>query len=281
MKIISWNINGYRAITGQNPSKRYDKVTKENKLFGFIESEKPDIICLQETKASPGQIDDELLCPAGYEYFYGSSIEKKGYSGVAVFTKIKPEKINYSIDVNRFDIEGRMIELHFSDFILFNVYFPKGYEDSERLNYKLEFYDAFFNYVEILRQSQKNKVGDSSTTLRMTKKIIICGDYNTAHHEIDLARPKENVKISGFMPIEREKLDWIERLEYVDTFRLFNKDAGHYTWWSQRGRARDNNIGWRIDYFFVTKNMAALVKDSYHKPDVLGSDHCPIFLEVV
>ncbi|OGU17642.1 MAG: exodeoxyribonuclease III [Ignavibacteria bacterium GWB2_35_12] len=267
MRIISWNINGYRAITGQNPSKRYDKVTKENKLFRFIESEKPDIICLQETKASPGQIDDELLCPDGYDYFYSSSIEKKGYSGVAVFYKIKPEKIINNLNEKRFDVEGRVIEMHFKDFILFNVYFPKGYEDSERLNYKLEFYDVFFNYVEELN--------------RKNKKIIITGDYNTAHHEIDLARPKENITVSGFMPIEREKLDWIETLGYVDTFRLFNKGAGHYTWWSQRGRARENNIGWRIDYFFVTKNVLPLVKDSYHKPDVLGSDHCPIILELV
>ncbi|MCL5990897.1 MAG: exodeoxyribonuclease III [Bacteroidetes bacterium] len=267
MKIISWNINGYRAITGQNPSKRFDKVTKENKLFRFIDSEKPDIICLQETKASPEQIDEELLCPNGYEYYYNSSIEKKGYSGVAVFTKVKPKKVNYSVNEKRFDAEGRIIEMHFDDFILFNVYFPKGYADSERLTYKLEFYDTFFNYVQKLNQ--------------MSKKVIVTGDYNTAHHEIDLARPKENINISGFMPVEREKLDLIENLGYVDTFRLFHKDGGHYTWWSQRGRARENNIGWRIDYFFVTKKVLSLVKNSYHKPDVLGSDHCPIFLELV
>ena len=266
MKIISWNINGYRAITGQNPSKRFDKVTKENKLFRFIESEKPDIICLQETKASPDQIDKELICPSGYEYFYNSSVVKKGYSGVAVFSKIKPEKFNFDLNVEKFDVEGRVLELHFEDFILFNVYFPKGYEDSERLNYKLEFYEVFFGYVEKL-----NKKG---------KKIIVTGDYNTAHHEIDLARPKENVTVSGFMPIEREKLDWIEKLGWVDTFRLFHKDGGHYTWWSQRGGARAKNIGWRIDYFFVTKNLLDYVKDTYHKPEVEGSDHCPIFLEL-
>ncbi|TAL68577.1 MAG: exodeoxyribonuclease III [Bacteroidetes bacterium] len=266
MKIISWNINGYRAITGQNPSKRYDKVSKDNKLFAFIEQENPDIIMLQETKASPEQIAQELISPEGYEYYYNSSREKKGYSGVAVFTKIKPKNVNDSIGVPRFDIEGRILELHFSDFVLFDVYFPKGYEDSERLNYKLEFYDDFFNYVEMLRKKKKN--------------IIIAGDYNTAHHEIDIARPKENITVSGFMPVEREKLDWIEKLGYVDTFRIFNKDAGNYTWWSQRGRARENNIGWRIDYFFVTKNMLAKLKNSYHKPDILGSDHCPVFLEL-
>ncbi|MBI5326353.1 MAG: endonuclease/exonuclease/phosphatase family protein, partial [Ignavibacteriae bacterium] len=156
MKIVSWNINGYRAITGQNPSKRYDKVTRDNKLFGFIHDENPDIICLQETKASPEQIDESLRCPDGYECFYNSSQEKKGYSGVAVFTKIKPAKSNFSIKEQKFDIEGRVIELQFSDFILFNVYFPKGYEDSERLNYKLEFYDVFFNYMEKYRKSKKN-----------------------------------------------------------------------------------------------------------------------------
>ena len=266
MKIISWNINGYRAITGQNPSKRYDKVTRDNKLFAFIEKEEPDIICLQETKASPEQIDKDLICPDGYEYYYNSSREKKGYSGVAIFSKIKPKKVNDSIGEKKFDDEGRILEMHYSDFILFNVYFPKGYEDSERLNYKLEFYDVFFSYVEKLRKKNKN--------------IIITGDYNTAHHEIDLARLKENITVSGFMPIEREKLDWIEKLGYFDTFRLFNKDGGNYTWWSQRGRARENNIGWRIDYFFVTKNLVPDLKNSYQKPDVLGSDHCPVFLEL-
>lgn len=267
MKIISWNINGYRAITGQNPSRRLDSVTRENKLFRFIESEKPDIICLQETKASPEQINKELICPEGYEYFYSSSTGKKGYSGVAVFTKIKPLKFNFDLGVEKFDEEGRVIELHYDDFMLFNVYFPKGYEDSERLNYKLEFYDVFFNYVQKL--NQKNK------------KIIITGDYNTAHHEIDLARPKENVGVSGFMPVEREKLDWIEGLGYVDAFRIVNNEGGHYTWWSQRGGAREKNIGWRIDYFFVSGNMVKQVKDCRHMPGTMGSDHCPVVLEVV
>ncbi len=266
MKIISWNINGYRAITGQNPSKRYDKIVKENKLFAYIKKENPDIICMQETKASPDQINEELICPPGYQYFYNSSQEKKGYSGVAVFTKTEPEKVNYKIGIEKFDLEGRIIELHFKDFILFDVYFPKGYEDSERLDYKLEFYDVFFKHVEPMKKKGK--------------KIIVAGDYNTAHKEIDLARPAENVKTSGFMPIERVKLDGLIEQGYVDTFRLFTKDGGHYTWWSQRGRARENNIGWRIDYFFVTENLKSALNKSYIQPEVIGSDHCPLGLEI-
>lgn len=265
MKIISWNINGYRAITGQNPSRRYDKVVKENKLFKFIDKERPDIICLQEIKASPEQIDENLRVPEGYYGYYNSCQIKKGYSGVAVFTKNKPKNVNYNFGIEKFDVEGRFLELDFEDFLLYNIYFPKGYTDDERLDYKLEFYDSFFKYCENKRKIKKN--------------IIISGDYNTAHKEIDLARPEENINTSGFLISEREKIDYIIELGYLDSFRLFTKDSGHYTWWSQRGRARENNIGWRIDYHFVTDSFKNQVKKSYHLPFELGSDHCPIVLE--
>jgi exodeoxyribonuclease III len=266
MKIITWNINGYRAITGQNPSKRFDKVTKENKLFDFIKSENPDIICLQETKASPEQIDEELREPEGYTGYYHSCVSKKGYSGVVTFTKIKPEKINCKLGIEKFDVEGRIVETHFKDFILLNIYFPKGYTDSERLDYKMEFYDALYKHIDNI--------------IKVNKNIIICGDYNTAHKAIDLARPNENENTSGFLLVEREKLDLLIDRGYIDCFRSFINEEGHYTWWSQRGRSRENNIGWRIDYHFCSKNMKKLIKNCYQLPEIYGSDHCPVALEL-
>ncbi|MFH1050221.1 MAG: exodeoxyribonuclease III [bacterium] len=266
MKIITWNINGYRAITGQNPSKRFDKVTKENKLFDFIKSEDPDIICLQETKASVEQIDEELKEPDGYLGYYHSCTSKKGYSGVVTFSKIKPEKINYKLGIEKFDIEGRAVETHFKDFILLNIYFPKGYTDSERLDYKLEFYDALYSHIDKLS--------------KMNKNIMISGDYNTAHKPIDLARPQENENTSGFLKIEREKLDELINKGYIDCFRYFVKDGENYTWWSQRGRARDNNIGWRIDYHFCSNSLKNKLKYCKQMPEIHGSDHCPVIVEL-
>ncbi|MFW6276853.1 MAG: exodeoxyribonuclease III, partial [Bacteroidota bacterium] len=241
MKIISWNINGYRSVSGQNPSRKYDKITKENKLFEYIEKESPDILCMQEIKADVEQIKPELLCPEGYHSFYNPAKSKKGYSGVAVFSREKPRSVKMGLGIDRFDIEGRILELDFEDFIIFNIYFPKGYADSDRLEYKLDFYDALFEYTEKLK--------------KQGKKLIISGDYNTAHKEIDLARPKQNVGTSGFMPVERLKLDRLADNGYIDTFRAVVSEGGHYTWWSQRGRARENNVGWRIDYVFVTKGL--------------------------
>ncbi len=266
MKIISWNINGYRSITGQNPSKKYDKISKDNKLFQFISNENPDILALQEIKADIDQINTELIAPEGYFYYYNNCKIKKGYSGVATFTKIRPKKINDKLGIKKFDDEGRFLELHFDNFIHFNIYFPKGYTNHERLDYKLEFYDAFYNYLKKLLIKEKN--------------IIISGDYNTAHHYIDLARPEANTNTSGFLEIERKKLDELIEMDFVDSFRLFNKEGGHYSWWSQRGRARENNVGWRIDYNFISKNLIKNLINSYHLPNQEGSDHCPIVLEI-
>ena len=299
MKIITWNINGYRSITGQNPSKRYDKINNENKLFDFIKNSNPDIICLQETKANIEQISEELRFPKDFsgEYF---SAQRKGYSGVATFVKqnnnmegrmqYAPTKPQFNdrrgvlhtpcnntpckdesnhqngFGIEKFDAEGRVIATHFSDFSLLNVYFPNGKKDEIRLQYKLDFYKSLFDYAEKLRKTQPN--------------IIICGDYNTAHKPIDLARPKENEKISGFLPIEREKLDKICSLGYVDAFRIFNKEAEQYSWWSNLGQARARNVGWRIDYFFVTENLVPQIKNCYLEPTVFGSDHCPVVLEL-
>lgn len=266
MKIISWNVNGIRSLLGQNPSKKFNTFTKDNKLFNFIESQNPDIICLQETKAEPEQIYDDLRCPQGYYGFFNSSKARKGYSGVVTYSKIQPKSINAVIGIEKFDIEGRIVETDFDDFVLVNVYFPNGTSGMHRVEYKLEFYDALFQFLENYRKAGRN--------------MIVCGDYNTAHHEIDLARPKENIETSGFMPIERVKLDEIVKLGYVDTFRQFSKEGNQYTWWSNRARARENNVGWRIDYHFTNGNITKDVKNSYHLPMVEGSDHCPIVLDV-
>ncbi|GAB1371394.1 exodeoxyribonuclease III [Candidatus Kapaibacterium sp.] len=265
MKIISWNVNGIRSILGQNPSKKFNTVSKDNKLFDFIESEQPDIICIQETKAEAEQILPELRYPEGYSGYFNHSKAKKGYSGVVTYSRREAKSSFTDIGVEKFDIEGRVVATDFDDFILFNVYFPNGTSGMHRVEYKLEFYDALFSFLEPYRKDGRN--------------IIVCGDYNTAHHEIDLARPKENIETSGFMPVEREKLDFIEQQGYVDTFRIFNKEPDNYTWWSNRARARENNVGWRIDYHFVNGSLVNNIKNSYHLPDVEGSDHCPIVLE--
>lgn len=266
MKIISWNVNGIRSILGQNPSKNFNTISKNNKLFEFIEAENPDILCIQETKAEPEQINDDLRFPTGYYGYFNPAKSKKGYSGVVTYSKILPKSVNINIGIEKFDIEGRIVETDFEDFVLVNVYFPNGTSGKHRVEYKLEFYDALFLHLENYRKAGR--------------KLIVCGDYNTAHHPIDLARPKENVETSGFMPIERVKLDYIEQTGYVDTFRQFNNEPNHYTWWSNRARARENNVGWRIDYHFVTDNLMKDVKNSYHLTEVLGSDHCPIVLDI-
>ena len=266
MKIITWNINGIRSIIGQNPSRRYDKVTKENKLFAYLEKEDPDILCMQETKAFPDQIDEDKRSPEGYEAFYNSCSFKKGYSGVGVYTKIKPQEVHNGFGIEKYDREGRVIQMDFGDFVLFNVYFPKGYADHERLDYKLDFYDDFFKYVDTIRAKGR--------------EVIISGDYNTAHKEIDLARPKQNTGTSGFIPVERERLDRLVETGWVDTFRMFTEEGGHYTWWSQRGRARENNVGWRIDYHFATEKIAGKIKDAYQQPEQAGSDHCPVVIKL-
>jgi len=266
MKITSWNINGYRAITGQNISRRYDKITKNNQLFEYIEKSSPDIICLQETKAEKSQILEENLYPDSYQGEYFSATSKKGYSGVATFCKIEPIKYSTGFGNEYFDREGRVLVSHYENFILLNIYFPNGTSGPERVEYKLNFYDELFAYLKELEKTQKN--------------IIICGDYNTAHFPIDLARPKENENNSGFLEIERKKITELCELDYIDAFRELNPEKISYSWWSNRGRARENNVGWRIDYFFISKHLSSKVKKCYYEPDIQGSDHCPIILEI-
>lgn len=252
IQLVSWNVNGIRAAAKK----------------GFLEwlaKTKPDVLCLQETKAHVEQLSEEILHPKGYETFW-SSANRKGYSGTAVFTRVQPEVSVTNFQQDWLDEEGRVNMIQFKDFTLFNVYFPNGGSGPERLQYKLDFYDKFIKYIEAHRKKGHN--------------IMVCGDYNTAHHEIDLARPKENIKNSGFMPIEREKLDYMQKLGYVDTFRLFNDKPAQYSWWDQKTRSRDRNVGWRIDYFWVNQEFVKNVKDAFIWPDVMGSDHCPVGITV-
>ncbi|GIV46150.1 MAG: exodeoxyribonuclease III [Ignavibacterium sp.] len=254
IRLYSWNVNGIRAVHKKG---FVDWVLKEN----------PDILCLQETKAHPDQLPKELISINGYQSFFSYSKVKKGYSGVAIYSKLNPVDVKYGFDIPRFDDEGRTLILDYKEFILFNIYFPNGKMSDERLKYKLDFYDAFLEYADKL--------------IQQGRKIIVCGDVNTAHKEIDLARPKENEKTSGFLPIERQWIDKFLANGFVDTFRMFNDQPGNYTWWDMQTRARERNVGWRIDYFFVSGNFKDKVKNAFILSDVMGSDHCPIGIEIL
>jgi len=247
-KILCWNVNGIRAVKGK----------------GFLEwmsGESPDILCLQETKAQPEQLDKDLLEPEGY-HVYWNYPERKGYSGVATFTREKPRLVQYDFSNADFDLEGRVLRTEYPEFILFNIYFPNGKKDETRLRYKMDFYDAFLQFADSLKVKGK--------------KLVICGDFNTAHKEIDLARPKENEKMSGFLPMERAWLDKFVSHGYVDTFRHFNREPNQYSYWDIKSGARARNVGWRIDYFFVSENLLPSVVKAFILPEVIGSDHCPV-----
>lgn len=250
--ILSWNVNGIRAVSRKGFSDWLAKVS-------------PDVLCLQETKAHVEQLTPEVLHPNGYEAIWASG-ERKGYSGTAVFTKIAPRMSMTKFEHRWLDEEGRVVMVEYDDFYLFNVYFPNGGSGPVRLKYKLNFYDKFLAYIETYRKKGKH--------------VVVTGDFNTAHFEIDLARPKENVKNSGFMPIERKRLDDWVNAGYVDTFRLFHKEGQQYSYWDQKTRARDRNVGWRIDYFWANKEFIPHVKDAFIMPDVLGSDHCPVGIKI-
>ena len=247
-KLLCWNVNGIRAVRGK----------------GFLEwlyRESPDILCLQETKAHPEQLDKDLLEPEGY-HAYWDYPERKGYSGVATFTREEPLRFQCGFGVAGFDTEGRVIITEYSEFILLNIYFPNGKKDESRLRYKMDFYDVFLQFVESLKPKYEN--------------LAICGDFNTAHKEIDLARPKGNEKVSGFLPMERAWIDKFVAHGYVDTFRHFNKEPKQYTWWDFKSGARQRNVGWRIDYFFVSENLLPSISHAFIMPEVMGSDHCPV-----
>jgi len=249
---LSWNVNGLRAILKKG-------------FAEWLRQASPDILCLQETKARPEQLATELERIGGYRHYFDSA-HKPGYSGVALLTKMEPASVKTTFGDRRFEGEGRILQADYGRFLLFNIYFPNGKASAERLRYKMEFYESFLSRMKALLKSGKG--------------IVVCGDVNTAHREIDLARPKENSRVSGFLPMEREWIDRFLASGFLDTFRLFEPGPGHYTWWDLKSGARKRNVGWRIDYFYVSRNLTPNVKRAWISPEVMGSDHCPIGLEL-
>jgi exodeoxyribonuclease-3 len=252
IRLFSWNVNGIRAVE------------RKGAMDWFLE-EKPAILGLQEIKATRDQVPDSLKDIDGYHDYFVSA-QRKGYSGVGLYTSVEPKAVHFGFGNEAFDGEGRTIIAEYEKFTLLNVYFPNGKASKERLAFKMAFYDAFLEHINMRRDRGE--------------KIIFCGDVNTAHKEIDLARPKENEKVSGFLPEERA---WIDRLVdegYIDTLRLFNNEPDQYTWWDMKSRARERNVGWRIDYFFVSADLRRKVKAAVIRPEIMGSDHCPVGIEL-
>lgn len=253
MRIVSWNVNGIRAVANK----------------GFADTVKAmdaDIIGIQETKAQIDQLGPEITQLEGYKsWFY--SAERKGYSGTALYSRIEPEDVTFGLGTDEFDHEGRTICADFGKFVLFNIYFPNGGRGDDFVKFKLRFYDCFLDRVRELESKGR--------------EVICCGDVNTAHKEIDLSNPKANSKISGFLPEERIYMDHFAEAGLTDTFRmLYPEKPECYTWWSYKTAARERNVGWRIDYFFATKGLLPNVKESNMMSDVMGSDHCPVYLDL-
>jgi exodeoxyribonuclease-3 len=252
IKLACWNVNGVRSISKKG-------------FFDWLEAEKPDIVGLQETKIDGSQLTAELSAPRGY-VSYWSHAERKGYSGVVIYAREKPLSVKEGLGIGRFDVEGRVLTADFGDFTLMNIYYPNGKASPERLQYKMDFYESFLKQVNKLKKAGK--------------RLIICGDFNTAHKEIDLARPKDNQAVSGFLPQERDWMDRFVDSGYIDTFRAFNGQAHNYTWWHLVTRARERNVGWRIDYFFASDNLKEQLIDAGIQTQVQGSDHCPVTLRL-
>jgi len=255
MRIVSWNVNGLRACAKKG-------------FLEFLESAAADVVALQEVRAAYDQLPEEVRSPRGW-HFELVAAERPGYSGVAMYSRDAPSRIETSLGIRRFDLEGRLQIARFGRLSVFNVYFPKGSgkdRDNSRVPYKLDFYRA------VLKRANK---------LRRGGPVLVLGDFNTAHREIDLARPKDNVKNSGFLPEERAEVDrWIEA-GWVDAFRAFHpEETGHYTWWRQWGGAREKNVGWRIDYVLASQAAMKRIRDAFIWPDVMGSDHCPVGVDM-
>jgi exodeoxyribonuclease-3 len=250
MRLISWNVNGIRAA-GRGGFQKW------------FEDEAADVVAIQESKARPEQLEEDLLHPLGY-HSYWHSAEKPGYSGVAIYSKKEPLRIQNGIGVPDIDREGRVLVAEYPGFVLVNAYFPNSQREAARLGYKLEFCKKMHKFLEKLRKDGK--------------QVVVCGDFNIAHTEIDLKNPKSNVKNAGFLPEERAWMTDFLDAGYVDTFRHFEKGPGHYTWWSYRPGVREKNVGWRIDYFCVNREHESRLKSMVHQPQTRGSDHCPVAL---
>jgi exodeoxyribonuclease-3 len=249
---MSWNVNGIRAC-------------QRGGFLDWFAKQDADMVCIQETKARAEQLEDELLRPLGY-HGYWHSAEKKGYSGVATFTRRRPREVREGLGVRAFDREGRVLETEFPGFVLINAYYPNSQRDHARLPYKLRFCRAMRRRVDALVADGKN--------------VIVCGDHNIAHRDIDLANPSGNRRNAGFLPQERGWLERTLRAGYLDAFRHLCDEPDHYTWWSYRPGVREKNVGWRIDLFMINEALGRRLRRAYHQPDVRGSDHCPIGLEL-
>lgn len=255
MRIVSWNVNGLRACAKKG-------------FLDVLKSSKADIMCLQEVRAFPEQLPPEVLAPKGWHVAINPA-ERAGYSGVAIYSKQAPSRVETALGIEEYDVEGRYLLAQFGRLSVASIYFPKGSgkeRDNSRVPYKLGFYRAVFERIEQLKKRGP---------------VFVTGDYNTAHEAIDLARPKTNTKSSGFLPEERDEMSrWLEA-GWVDTFRRQHpNEEGHYTWWRQFGGARENNVGWRIDYVLASNSGAKRVRDAFIWPDVLGSDHCPVGVDI-
>jgi len=249
MKLISWNVNGLRAVLKKN-------------FLDYLAAGKPDVLCLQEIKCSPDDV--EQLWPGTYTTYWNCA-EKKGYSGTAIFTRTRPLKVVPHIDIAEHDKEGRVLAAEFADFYLVNVYVPNSKRDLSRLSYRQRWDADFLRYLKKLEKK---------------KPVVFCGDLNVAHTEIDLANPRANVHNHGFTIEERNGFTAFVNAGFLDAFREFEKGEGHYSWWSQMGGARSRNIGWRIDYFLISKSLRPRLKRAFIQPDVMGSDHCPVGIEL-
>ena len=251
MKIVSYNVNGIRAALKKG-------------FIDWLEASNPDVICIQETKAHKEQLDVELFEQAGYNYHYWFSAQKKGYSSVAILSKHEPKHVESGTGIESMDFEGRNLRLDFDDFSVMSLYLPSGTNDA-RLDFKLNYMDEFQEYVNDLKKDIPN--------------LIICGDYNICHEEIDIHNPKMK-GVSGFLPVEREWIGSFIDSGFIDSFRYLNKEPNHYSWWSYRANARNNNKGWRIDYNMVSEPMKDRIKRAYILPEAKHSDHCPIVVEI-
>jgi exodeoxyribonuclease-3 len=280
IKLLSWNVVSLRNMLER--ANLAPAGSPPLSLSEWLGKESPDVICFQETKLQQSQLTPSLESPPGYRTAWNFA-EKKGYSGVATFSRWAPLQVTRGLGIPEFDGEGRVLMTKFPGFSLFNIYFPKAYSPreveqarregaanaermAERLPFKLAFYDSMLEHLDSLVAKGEN--------------LVICGDFNTAHTEIDLARPRENRETSGFLPQERAWMDRLTEHGYVDTYRHFNREGGNYTWWSYRFKAREKNVGWRLDYFFVSRNLLPRVTGAFILSNVYGSDHCPVGLNL-
>ena len=251
MKILSWNVNGLRSVAKKG-------------FLDWLNKTNPDILCLQEIKSTLSDLTSDLIKPQGYFSFFNPAL-KKGYSGVLIYSKKKPKEIKTKMGFKQFDEEGRFLELKYTDFSLINLYLPHGGRQKEKLPYKLEVYRYLLEYLK----------------KRKKEKLILVGDFNIAHQEIDLARPKQNKNNIMFTAEERKQIDKLLGLGFLDSFRLFNQEGGHYSWWPYFANARQRNLGWRLDYAFINNALKKKIKNAFILNQVQGSDHCPIGLEII